>query len=131
MQMDNTVDAVVEVFAWVGLGVGALVAGVALVLYLFDGTWHPKRVVIDDGDGGGRVARWFDDAGGVGQAYLTHDQAHALAGRDEADVFVKRDQLRLTRGSPVVRATSRIALGLLALGLVALVTSWVLLFVRG
>jgi hypothetical protein len=128
--MEHTLDAVVEVFAWVGLGMGALVAGLALVLYLFDGTWHPTRVVIDDSEGG-RVARWFDGSGGVGQAHLTSEQAHALAGKDEADVFVKRDRLRLTQGSPIVRAAARIALGLIALGVVAIVTSWVLLFVRG
>ncbi len=130
MATSNALDALAEVFTWVGLGVGAFVAGVALVLYLFDGTWHPTHVVIDD-SGDGPVARWFGEDGVVGQARLSHEQAHALAGKDEADVFVKRGRLRLTQGSPLVRATTRIALGLVALGIVALVTSWVLLFARG
>ena len=35
--MHEALDAVVEIFSWVGLGIGALLAGVALVVYLLDG----------------------------------------------------------------------------------------------
>ena len=45
--MDAAVDAVLEIFTWVGFGAGALLAGIALVLYLFDGTWVPARAVVE------------------------------------------------------------------------------------
>ena len=76
--MDSTIDAVVEIFSWAGFGLGALVAGVALVMYLLDGTWLPTRGVLDDAEHG-RVVRWFDEDGGVNQSYLTHEQEKTLA----------------------------------------------------
>ena len=51
-EMDDALDALVEVFSWVGLGLGALLAGVALVMYLFDGTWLPVRAVVEDTEHG-------------------------------------------------------------------------------
>ena len=39
--------------------------------------------------------------------------------------------MRLTQGSPAVRAVALLALGMLGLGVVALVTSLVMLFARG
>jgi len=45
--MDAAVDAVVEIFTWVGLGAGALLAGIALIAYLVDGTWVPVRAVVE------------------------------------------------------------------------------------
>ena len=46
--MDAAIDAVVEIFTWVGFGAGALLAGIALVAYLLDGTWVPARAVVED-----------------------------------------------------------------------------------
>jgi len=133
--MDPRLDVIVEIFSWVGFGVGALLAGIALVLYVADGTWVPMRVMIeDDPDTEGRVARWFTDRGGVGVAHLTHEQDHALAGRDSADVFVRsggRDRMRLTRHSRLVRGVAYLAAGFVGLGVVSVVLSVVLLVVRG
>jgi hypothetical protein len=131
--MANAFDAIVEVFTWVGFGAGALLAGVAFVLYVADGTWLPVRAVIED-LGGHRVARWFDDEGGVGEAALTEAQERELGAVDMADVYVRQGSLhrmRLTRRSPTVRAFSLLAAGLLGLGALALVVSVVLLFARG
>nr|BFF12388.1 hypothetical protein GCM10025699_36910 [Microbacterium flavescens] len=131
--MHSTIDAVVEIFSWVGFGLGALVAGVALVMYLFDGTWSPTRGVLDDGEHG-RVVRWFDEDGGVNEAHLTHEQERALAGKSMADIYYRRGgrgRMRLTQGSPAVRAVAFLSLGLLGVGIVALATSLVLLFIRG
>ena len=131
--MDDAFDAVVEIFSWVGIGLGALLAGVALVIYLFDGTWLPVRAVVEESEHG-RLVRWFDEDGQVNEAHLSHDQAHALAGKDMADIFYRRGALgrmRLTQRSPLVRAVVLLAMGLIGLGLVALIVSWVLLFVRG
>ena len=131
--MDEAFDAVVEVFTWVGFGLGALLAGIALVIYLFDGTWLPVRAVVEDSEHG-RLVRWFDEDGAVNEAHLSHEQEHALAGKDMADVFYRRGssgRMRLTQGSPLVRAVALLAAGLIGLGAVALVLSWVLLFMRG
>jgi hypothetical protein len=131
--MDARVDGIVEIFTWVGFGSGALLAGAALVLYLFDGTWMPARAVLEDGPHG-RLARWFDHDGGVNEAHLTHEQAHTLAGKDMADIFYRRgsrNRLRLTQRSPVVRGVALLAIGLLGLGVSALVTSTILLFAGG
>lgn len=131
--MPQAIDALAEIFSWVGFGLGALLAGVALIMYLFDGTWVPVKAVIEESPHG-RVARWFDDEGGVGEAHLSHEQEHEIGDADMADVFVRRgsrNRMRLTQSSPAVRAVARLAVGLLALGVIALATSLILLFLRG
>jgi hypothetical protein len=131
--MDHPLDAVIEIFSWVGFGAGILLGILALILRLADGTWLPARAVVEHGEDRSLV-RWFDADGGVNAAYLNHEQQHALAGKEMADIFYRRgvaNRMRLTHGSPAVRAVGLLALGLLALGLVATIVSWVLLFVRG
>lgn len=131
--MDPRLGVVIEIFSWVGFGVGALLAGIALVLYVADGTWLPARVMIDD-DETGRTARWFTDRGGVGEARLTHEQELALTGKDSADVFVRsgaRHRMRLTRHSRLVRGVLFLALGFLGLGVVTAAVSIGLLIARG
>lgn len=130
---DHAIDALVEIFSWVGLGLGALLAAAALVTHLLDGTWLPVRAVVEDSEHG-RVVRWFDQDGGVNEARLTPDQERAIGDRDMADVFYRRgyrSRMRLTRGSPAVRAVALLAGGFVALGLIALAISLVLLFARG
>ena len=131
--MDATVDALLEIFTWVGFGAGALLAGAALVAYLVDGTWVPVRAVIESTEHG-RVVRWFDEDGGVNEAPLTHEQLHVVADAGMWDIFARRgwqNRMRLTQHSPFVRAIALLAAGLIGLGLVALVVSSVLLFSRG
>lgn len=131
--MSNALDAVIEIFTWVGLGGGALLAILAVVLLLADGTWLPVRAVVEEVDGG-RVVRWFDDQGGVNEAPLSaHDDAK-IGAADMADIFFRRGsahRMRLTRSSPLVRFVSLLAAGILGLGLVAFVLSIVVLFARG
>jgi len=131
--MDSAVDAVVEIFTWVGFGAGALLAGIALVAYLLDGTWVPVRAVVEPTEHG-RVVRWFDEDGGVNEAPLTHEQDSAIGTAGMYDIFARRgwsNRMRLTQHSPVVRAIALLAAGLIGLGVVALIISWVLLFSRG
>ena len=131
--MSEAVDALTEIFSWVGIGGGLLLALIALIMHLADGTWVQTRAVVEESPTG-RLVRWFDDAGGVGEAHLTHEQEHRLGDVDMADVWVRtgsRDQARLTKGSPAVRAVALLAAGLLAVGLLAMVVSLVMLFVRG
>ncbi|WP_127819170.1 hypothetical protein [Microbacterium sp. CPCC 204701] len=131
--MHETIDAVVEIFSWVGLGAGALLAAAALVMRLLDGTWLPARAVVET-EPHGRVVRWFDDDGGVNEAVLTHEQEHAIGDKQMADIFYRRgrrNRMRLTRRSPGVRAVALLAVGLLALGVLAMILSLILIFVRG
>jgi hypothetical protein len=131
--VSNALDAVIEIFTWVGLGGGAVLAMVAVVLLLADGTWLPVRAVVEEVDGG-RVVRWFDDQGGVNEAPLSaHDDAK-VGSADMADIFYRRGsahRMRLTRSSPVVRFVSLLSAGILGFGILAFVSSIVVLFVRG
>lgn len=133
---DQAIDAVAEIFSWVGFGLGALLAGVALVMYLVDGTWVPTRAVVEhpEDPADGPLVRWFDEDGGVNQARLSHEQERAVAGHDMTDIFYRRgarDRMRLTQGSPAVRAVMLLAVGLLTVGVLSLAASLVLLFIRG
>ncbi|MBD7956315.1 hypothetical protein H9651_01530 [Microbacterium sp. Sa4CUA7] len=131
--MTAALDAILEIFTWVGLGAGVLVALLALILWAVDGSWLPARGVIDEEDHR-TVVRWFDDAGGVGAATASHAEAESLAGQSMVDIWYRlgsRDRFRLTKHSPAVRATAWLAAGLAILGVVALATSWILLFARG
>ena len=131
--MSNVVDVVIELFTWVGLGAGILLAAIALILYVADGTWVPVRAVVEDVDDH-RVVRWFDEHGGVNEAVLSpHDEAR-IGAADMADVFARRGsrhRMRLTPSSPLVRFVSLLAAGVLGLGALAFALSIVLLFTRG
>jgi len=131
---DHAVDAILEIFSWVGLGLGAVLAVIALVMRLADGTWLPVSAFVEPAAGEGRVVRWFGEDGSANEAPLTPEQDRAVGDRDTADVFVRRgarNRMRLTAGSPAVRAVGLLAVGILSVGVVALAASLVLLFVRG
>ncbi len=130
---DHALDAIIEIFSWAGFGLGALLAVIALLVFVFDGTWMPVRAVVEDAEQG-RLVRWFDEDGGVNEARLTHEQEREIGPKDMADIFYRRgsqNRMRLTQGSPAVRAIALLAAGLLALGVIALAASLILLFVRG
>ncbi|MFE1644337.1 hypothetical protein [Microbacterium sp. P01] len=146
--MSNTLDAILEIFAWVGLGVGIVLAVLALILHLADGTWISVKAVVEDLDEEDGptpdiapniqehrlVVRWFDQDGGVNQAPLTHEQHALLGSRGMVDIYTRRgwtNRMRVTPGSPAVRATVLLASGLFAVGMVSLVVSWIVLFARG
>jgi hypothetical protein len=131
--MNAALDAVIEIFTWIGFGAGALLAGIALIAYLFDGTWVPVRAVVEPTEHG-KVVRWFDEDGGVNEAPLTHEQLAVVGDAGMYDIFARRgwsNRMRLTQRSPLVRSLTLLAAGLLGLGVVALATSSILLFARG
>ncbi len=129
---ERAIDAILEIFTWTGFG-GAVAFGVvALIALIADGSWVATQIVITD-DEHGRIARWFGNAGRVGQARLTHDQVRTLAGRETADAFVRlgaRDRVRLTRSSPTVRLFFWLSMGMLALGILSAAGSLAVLFLR-
>jgi hypothetical protein len=129
---ERAIDAILEIFTWVGIGGAVLVAIAALIARVADGSWMPAQAVIAD-DPDGRIARWFGHEGRVGAVRLTHEQDHVLAGRETADVFVRlgrHDRMRLTKGSPLVRLLSWLTVGFLALGVFSGTAALVLLFMR-
>lgn len=129
----DTLDAILEALTWAALPAGVLLLMAAMVMRALDGTWKLTSVLLDDTPEG-RVARWFGDDGRVGAARLSAEQARALAGQDDAEVFTRSgvpDRIRLTPRSPAVRAVTLLAAGLVAFGAASWLTSLLLLFIRG
>jgi len=129
----DALDAVIEIFTWLGF-IGAFVFGVAAVVaWVADGTWLPAEGLVDREDEGTFV-RWYDADGDANSARVSEHDASALDGVDRIGIWYRygwRDRMRLSRRAPVLRAVVWAAVASLSLGIVALVTSWVLLFVRG
>lgn len=127
----DPLDAVIEIFTWIGFG-GAFALGlVALILWVSDGTWLAVDALVDHEDEGTYV-RWFDADGDANNALLGEADAAALAGVDRARIWYRygwHGRMRLTRRPPGLLAVLWAAAGLLALGVVALVISWVLIFI--
>jgi hypothetical protein len=131
--VDTALDAILEIFTWVGLAAGALLALVALIVWVADGTWLPTRGVVDVEDGR-TVVRWFDGNGGVNAAIAGHAESERLAGKSMADIWYRhrsQNRFRLTRRSPAVRSVVWLAVGFAALGALSGIGSLVLLFARG
>ncbi|MGC5171500.1 hypothetical protein ACPW96_14695 [Micromonospora sp. DT81.3] len=129
----DVIGAIAEIFTWIGLGGGVLLALTALIVKLADGTWLPARGVVEP-DGDGHLVRWIDQDGEIGEAPLSHAQHTSLHGADMADIFYRvgrSDRMRLHRGSPAVRSIGLLAVGFAALGLFAAALSLVLLFLEG
>ncbi len=128
--MHSALDAVLEIFAWVGL-LGAAVFGVvALIVWALDGTWLPVEAIVDH-EHDGTWVRWFDGDGEANSAHADHHTAAALAGEDRADVWYRhgwRGRMRLTRRPPLLRVFTGLAAGLLVVAIVSTVISWVVLF---
>ena len=119
--MDHAIDALIEIFTWVGFGAFLLLAIAVLIAWAADGTWLPAEAIIDR-DGGDPVVRWFDaDAVVIGDA-------------DAAFIWYRhgwQGRVRLQRRPAGLRTLTWSAAGMLALGVVSLVAGWVLYFVRG
>lgn len=118
--MGSTLDILLETFAWVGLGAGIILAAIALVVQLADGTWLPASAVVEPAETG-RLVRWFADDGRVGEALLDAEMDAGIGRADRAEIFYRAgtNRIRLTRGSPAVRLLGWLAAGLLALGVLS------------
>ncbi|WP_159500903.1 hypothetical protein [Microbacterium sp. 18062] len=127
--MDGTLDILLETFTWVGFGAGMVLAGIALVAALADGTWLPASAVVEPGPDG-RVARWFTHDGGVGEALLSASDELHLGAADSVHLFYRpgSNRIRFTPRSPLVRVTGWLAVGLLAIGALSLIASLIIMF---
>ncbi|MCT9821010.1 hypothetical protein N3K63_12045 [Microbacterium sp. W1N] len=130
--MDHALDAVLEIFSWIGFAGAAFFGALWLVLWAADGSWLPVQAIVDR-DGEHPAVRWFG-TDGAHHAFLAPHDAATLDGADEATVWHRvgrPEQVRLTRRPPALDAVGWGAVGLAALGVVTLIGSWVVLFVRG
>lgn len=127
--MGSTLDILLETFTWIGLGASALIALLALILTLVDGTWLPVSAVLEP-SAEGRIARWFSHDGGVGVAVLSaHDDAR-VGPRDSVDLFCRRgtNRVRLTPYWPLARLAWWLAAGFFALGMLSFIVPLAIMF---
>ncbi|MCC9052802.1 hypothetical protein LOK55_00465 [Microbacterium sp. F2E] len=133
----DVTDVLLEVFTWVGFGGSAVLAVVMAILWAADGTWLPAEAIVDTERGPTgevTVVRWFDADGDANSAVAGPAEASALAGREQADIWYRHgwtSRMRLQRRPPGLRAVTLAAAGLFALGVLCLVSGWVVFFLRG
>ena len=131
--MNTAVDAVLEIFSWVGLASSVFLGVVAIILWAADGTWLPADAVVDHEDDLTYV-RWFDGDGEANSARADAHTAEALRGEDSASIWYRHGwsgRMRLTRRPPGLKPVILLAVGMLVLGAVCLIASLVLLFTNG
>ncbi len=131
--MDHAIDALIEIFTWVGFGAFLLLAIAVVIAWAADGTWLPAEAIIDR-DGGDPVVRWFDADGDANSAPLSPADAVVIGDADAAFIWYRhgwQGRVRLQRRPAGLRTLTWSAAGMLALGVVSLVAGWVLYFVRG
>ncbi|MGB4779011.1 hypothetical protein [Microbacterium sp.] len=131
--MDHTVDVLLEIFTWIGVGGFIVLAAAAVAVWAADGTWLCAEAIIDR-DGETPVARWFDADGDANSASLSPEDVRALGDAETMTLWYRhgwRGRIRMARRPPALRALAWSAAGMLALGILSLVTGWVLYFLRG
>lgn len=129
--MPTVVDLLLEIFTWVGFGGAFALIVCAVVVWAVDGTWLTADAIVDREDGR-TVVRWVDVDGDVNSATASAADAAELAGRDAAPIWYRhgwQGRMRLRRRPPGLRVLLLSAAGLGALGVLCLVTGWVLYFV--
>ena len=120
----DVVGIVAETLSWIGLGAGLLLAVAALLIRLYDGSWHPATIVLLDGDRG-PIARWILEDG-IHQRPLTPAEIAALGSAEVHRAYVStRDPgwMRLHRTAAAVRVVPRLALIFLGVGALGWVVS--------
>ncbi|WP_431803240.1 hypothetical protein [Microbacterium sp. bgisy203] len=128
-----SVDILLEIFTWIGLGGAVALIVVLVALWAADGTWLSATAFVDR-EGDDTVVRWYDADGDANRAVATPAEAEALSGRDEATIWYRHGwsgRMRLTHRPPGFRRIVWAAAGMAALGILSLVASWVLYFARG
>ncbi|GAB2709568.1 hypothetical protein BKA24_002599 [Microbacterium marinum] len=129
--MTNALDAILEIFSWVGFGAAFAFGIAAVVVWAADGSWLPAEAYLDDD---GLTARWIDADGEVNSAPLTADDVAGLAGADRAQIWYRhgwRDRMRTSPRPPILRLLWGLSLGGFVVGAVAVIGSFVALFLRG
>jgi len=129
----NTLDAVLEILVWVGLGAALVLAVVTVIVWAVDGTWLPADAIVDREEEG-TIVRWYGDDGQADRARASDLDAAELGEADRASIWYRhgtRGRMRLTPRSPALRPFASLTLGMLGVGVLALIGSWIALFARG
>lgn len=129
--MTNALDAVLEIFSWVGFGVAVVFGLVAVIVWAVDGSWLPAEAYLDED---GVTARWIDVDGEVNAAVLSAADAAALGGVDRASIFYRhgwRGRVRLTPRPPVLKLLWGMAIGGAGVGILSVIGSIAAIFLRG
>ncbi|RLK47452.1 hypothetical protein [Microbacterium telephonicum] len=130
--MDHALDAVLEIFSWIGFAGAALFGVVWLIVWAADGSWAQAEAIVDR-DGAEPVVRWFG-ADGAHVAPLTPSDAATLADADDATIWFRLGRpglVRLERRPAVLRLLAWASVAFAVLGVLTVVGSVVVLFVRG
>ena len=130
--MADVVGLIAEVFTWIGVLGAVGLAFLALIARMADGSWASTRAVVEHTDEGALV-RWFDDQGVVNEAPLNAHDLETIGDRDMADIEYRmgwHNRMRLTPGSPGVRALVRLTLLMVGVAVVAYAAGWIALIVE-
>lgn len=129
--MTQALDAILEIFTWVGFGAAFALGIVSVIVWASDGSWLRAEAYLDED---GHTLRWLDSEGDVNSADVADQDRHRVGADHTAQIWYRhgwRDRMRFTRRPPVLRLLVGLAIGGAALGLAATVASVVAYFVRG
>ncbi len=126
--MMQSLGAVTELLAWIGLGVGSLAALVWGFGRLIRSAWvETDAVIVQLPDG--PILRWLGDDGAVNQRPLEHWEQTELADADHCKVVARHDRARLASAPPPERTFGVLAIAFLGVGAASLVVQLVLMLV--
>ena len=124
-------DTLLELFTWIGFGVGGFLAIITAIIVLVDGTWLPATAVVEDLPDG-RVVRWFDD-GGACEGRLSPEENERIGDAEKVQLYYRAGttRVRLTARPRFGTLIWRFAGGFVALGMLSFLVSFVLMFMNG
>lgn len=124
-------DTLLELFTWIGFGVGGFLAVVTAIIVLVDGTWLPATAVVEDLPDG-RVVRWFTESQAC-EGRLSPEENERIGDAETVQIYYRlgTSRVRLTARARVGTLIWRFTGGFVALGMLAFLVSFVVMFVRG
>ncbi|QTX03606.1 hypothetical protein [Agromyces archimandritae] len=122
---------VVEVISWIALGTGLVILACAGVFRLVDGSWEPVDLVVVDGDGGAS-ARWFAEDEFWDRSLKPAERERVDDAEEHRAFFRRGDagRMRFERVHPGLKVTGMLGFVLTGVGVLALIASFVLLFLH-
>jgi len=126
----QALDAILEIFTWVGFGAAVAVGVAAVIVWASDGSWLPAEAYLDED---GRTVRWIDSDGEVNSAPIADEDRHRVNAEHTAHIWYRHgwhDRMRFTRRPPALKLLTGLAVGGLVLGLLASALSLVAYFLR-